>query len=63
MCPDYKLVWFKNKLHYNNEQMWYLKSIIVRAWKKYAPEKPEGSQHQKKDKSHKAALVYYFKFQ
>ena len=58
MCPDRKLAWFKNKLCYSNEQMWNLKSIIVRAWKKYAPEKPEGSQHQKKDKNCKAALVY-----
>ena len=58
MCPDHKLAWFKNKLHYGNEQMWNPKLIIVRAWKKDAPEKPEGSQCQKKDKRHKAALVY-----
>ncbi|KIJ98990.1 hypothetical protein K443DRAFT_70717, partial [Laccaria amethystina LaAM-08-1] len=57
MCPDRKLAWFKNKLHYSNERMQNLKSIIVRAWKKYAPDKPEGSQHQKKDKSRKAALA------
>jgi hypothetical protein len=59
MCPDRKTGWFKEHLKYSAVQIKGIKSTIIKAWKsKYAPDQPESSQVQKKDKSHKGRLVY-----
>ena len=60
MCPDRKAGWFKEHLKYSTTQIKRIKSIVIKAWKaKYAPDQPEGSQVQKKDKSFKGKLVYF----
>jgi len=59
MCPDRKAGWFKEHLKYSTADIKRVKSIVVKAWKsKYAPDQPESSQVQKKDKSRKGKLVY-----
>jgi hypothetical protein len=58
MCPDRKLLWFKNQLKYPTTQIKKIKTIVTRVWKlKYAPQGQQENPLPKKDKSRLGKLV------